>query len=109
MAMGMMGKSKPPMGGGNNPMAGMDEELFGAGGEKPSGDIGEDQIDAMFGDEDMAANPQDKLYEGLSMAGYTPTPEQVQQIMDILEGGKGGMAPEGITPTDTGMETTPMM
>jgi len=108
MAMGMMGKGKPPMGGGN-PMAGMDEELFGAGKAGPAGDIGDADIDAMFGGEEMEANPQDKLYEGLSMAGYTPTPEQVQQIMDILEGGQGGMAPEGITPTDTGMEAAPMM
>ena len=104
-----MGKGKSPMGGGMGPMAGLSEDLFGAGPAKGEMEVGDEDIDSMFGEEGMESNPQDKLYEGLSMAGYNPTPEQMQQIMDILEGGGGGMAPEGIVPTDTGMEAAPAM
>lgn len=98
-----MGMGKPPMGG----PAGMPEDdLFGGMGAAPSGDVSDEDIDSMFGEEDMASTPDDKLYQGLSMAGYAPTPEQMQQIKAILE---GGMAPEGVEATDTGMEATPSM
>lgn len=110
--VGMMGKGKmggSPMGPGMGPMAGMmgEEDLFGSG-PSAGAEVGDEAIDKMFSEEEDMGTPEDKLYAGLSQAGYAPTPEQMQQILAILEGG-GGMAPEGVKPTETGMETTPEM
>jgi len=88
-----------------------ENEIFGGGAAPMAGgapEIEDTELDAMFGEEEMGADdPQTKLMDSLIGAGFSPSPEQLTQILDILQG--GGMGPEGLEPTESGMETTPVM
>lgn len=95
MVANMMGG----LGGGN---AGLFGSPSPSEGEKDYGDIFEGDM----GDEEGAGDPLMTAIEG---AGYSVTPDKLEQIKSILEGGseeEGGMAPEGIEPTETGPEIT---
>jgi len=90
------------MGGGKGGMG------MGGGMPPPGGapEIGDSELDDMFGEgEDMGGDQQTKLTDSLISAGFSPSPDQVSQIMEILQG--GGMAPEGLEPTESGMESMP--
>lgn len=88
-----------------------EKEIFGGPAPAAGGapEIGDAELDSMFG-EDMGEgldDPQTKLMDSLIGAGFSPTPDQISQIMEILQG--GGMSPDGLEPTDSGMETPPAM
>lgn len=91
------------------PMGGMpsEQDIFGGGAPAAGGapEVGDAELDAMFAEGAEEMGEEDKLMDSLIGAGFSPTPEQLAQIMEILQG--GGMAPEGVEPTETGMETAP--
>lgn len=89
---GMPGKGAMPM----------EAEIFGAPGGGPM-DVPAEELDAMFAEEDMGmGDPQTMLMDSLISAGFSPTPEQVTQILEILQG--GGIGAAGVMSTEGGME-----
>ena len=100
MAYGMnKGMGNPGMG-----MAPEGNEYEGMFGEGDMGGKGED-MDSLFA-EDEAAAPQDKVMEALIGAGYNPDPEQLDQIISILETENSGQKPEGMEYSEEGMTTS---
>lgn len=96
------GNMAPPMSGGMGAMPDA-SSIFGGMPPPAGGDVADADLDAMFAEDEMGGGDQQtKLMDSLIGAGFSPTPEQVTQIMDILQ--SGGKMPEGVEPTEAGME-----
>lgn len=67
---------------------------------------GGDEFAGMFEEDMMEENPDDLLMKSLMELDYDVTPDKLEKIKQILEGGTEdesvGMAPEGLEMTDTG-------